>query len=95
MRCAIWCYGSHSHAVKPEATDAEIDEVVQRSDNGQQIFADAVLHSSYGEARNAYREVEARQQDLARMEQTIAELAALFSDVRFSAHIRISELTLA
>ncbi|KIY73952.1 t-SNARE [Cylindrobasidium torrendii FP15055 ss-10] len=73
--------GRQFRIVKPEATDAEIDEVVQRSDNGQQIFADAVLHSSYGEARNAYREVEARQQDLARMEQTIAELAALFSDM--------------
>ena len=36
----------------------------------------------YGESRAAYREVQARHQDIQRIEQTIAELAQLFNDVR-------------
>lgn len=35
----------------------------------------------YGESRAAYREVQARHQDIQRIEQTIAELAQLFNDV--------------
>lgn len=36
----------------------------------------------YGESRAAYREVQERHQDIQRIEQTIAELAQLFNDVR-------------
>jgi len=36
----------------------------------------------YGESRAAYREVQERHQDIKRIEQTIAELAQLFNDVR-------------
>lgn len=36
----------------------------------------------YGESRAAYREVQERQEDLKRVERTLAELAQLFSDVR-------------
>jgi len=35
----------------------------------------------YGESRAAYREVEERQHDLQKVEQTLTELAQLFSDV--------------
>jgi len=38
----------------------------------------------YGESRAAYREVQERQEDLKRVERTLAELAQLFSDVCFS-----------
>jgi syntaxin 1B/2/3 len=38
--------------------------------------------SRYGESRAAYREVQERHQDIKRIEQTIAELAQLFNDVR-------------
>ena len=37
--------------------------------------------SRYGESRTAYREVQERQQDLKKMEQTLGELAQLFIDV--------------
>ncbi len=74
--------------VKPEATEAEVQQVMDHSSSGTQIFSDAVLSSSYGEARAAYREVQARQQDLIQMETTLAELAQLFNDVRsFSLYI--------
>lgn len=36
----------------------------------------------YAESRNAYREVQERQEDLKKMEQTLVELTELFIDVR-------------
>lgn len=36
----------------------------------------------YGESRAAYREVQERQEDLRKLENTLAELAELFLDVR-------------
>ncbi len=70
-------------SVKPDATDDEVRQVIDASASGTQIFSEAVLSSSYGEARSAYREVQSRQQDLAQMERTMAELAQLFNDVGF------------
>jgi syntaxin 1B/2/3 len=48
----------------------------------------------YGESRAAYREVQERHQDIKRIEQTIAELAQLFNDVRFKMHSQIVYLCL-
>ncbi|KAF9034987.1 t-SNARE [Hymenopellis radicata] len=73
--------GRQFKIVKPEATEAEVQQVIDHSSSGTQIFSDAVLSSSYGEARAAYREVQARQQDLVQMETTLAELAQLFNDM--------------
>jgi syntaxin 1B/2/3 len=36
----------------------------------------------YGESRLAYREVQARHDDIKKIEKTLTELAQLFSDVR-------------
>lgn len=48
----------------------------------------------YGESRAAYREVQERHEDIKRIERTIAELAQLFNDVRFScAHYVFGYLT--
>jgi len=46
----------------------------------------------YGESRAAYREVQERHDDIKRIEQTIAELAQLFNDVRFKMHSQVGYL---
>ncbi|RDB21312.1 Syntaxin-like protein psy1 [Hypsizygus marmoreus] len=66
--------------VKPDATPEEVAAVAEGG--GQQIFAQALTSSSrYGESRMAFREVQDRQQDLKKMEETLAQLAQLFADM--------------
>jgi syntaxin 1B/2/3 len=73
--------------VKPDATPEEVRAVVD-DDQGGQIFSQALMNSNrYGESRAAYREVQERHEDIKRIERTIAELAQLFNDVRFSVHV--------
>ncbi|KAK0209057.1 t-SNARE [Desarmillaria ectypa] len=74
--------GRQFRIVKPDATDDEVKQVIDASESGTRIFSEAVLSSSYGEARLAYREVQSRQQDLVQMERTMAELAQLFNDMQ-------------
>ncbi|KAH9484218.1 Syntaxin-like protein psy1 [Psilocybe cubensis] len=67
--------------VKPDATREEVAAAIDGG-GGQQIFAQALTNSTrYGESRAAYREVQERQEDLKRVERTLAELAQLFSDM--------------
>ncbi|KAF6765127.1 syntaxin-like protein [Ephemerocybe angulata] len=68
------------HIVKPDTTPEEVQAFI---DGGhQQVFAEALTTSTrYGESRLAYKEVQDRQQDLRRMEKTLAELAQLFNDM--------------
>jgi len=67
--------------VKPDATPEEVRAVVN-DDSGGQIFSQALMNSNrYGDSRAAYREVQARHEDIKRIEQTIAELAQLFNDM--------------
>ncbi|KAH0583965.1 hypothetical protein H2248_009548 [Termitomyces sp. 'cryptogamus'] len=66
--------------VKPDATQEEVTAAVEGG--GQQIFAQALTTSSrYGESRTAYREVQERQVEIKKMEETLAELAQLFNDM--------------
>jgi len=66
--------------VKPDATPEEVAAAFEGGD--EQIFAQALTTSTrYGESRAAYREVQGRQEDLRKMEQTLAELAQLFIDM--------------
>ncbi|PFH50655.1 hypothetical protein AMATHDRAFT_60616 [Amanita thiersii Skay4041] len=66
--------------VKPDATAEEVNAVIEGG--GDQIFTDALTVSTrYGESRAAYRDVQQRQQDLRKMEETLAELAQLFNDM--------------
>ncbi|KAF9483918.1 syntaxin-like protein [Pholiota conissans] len=66
--------------VKPDATQEEVTAAV--SGGGQQIFAQALTTSTrYGESRAAYREVQERQQDLLKVESTLAELAQMFQEM--------------
>jgi len=67
--------------VKPDATPQEVAAAIDGG-GGQQIFAQALtLSTRYGESRAAYREVQERQEDLKRVERTLAELAQLFSEM--------------
>ncbi|KAG6814320.1 hypothetical protein H0H92_013445 [Tricholoma furcatifolium] len=66
--------------VKPDATPEEVTAVAEGG--GQQIFAQALTATSrYGESRMAFREVQERQSEIKRMEETLAELALLFADM--------------
>ncbi|KAJ8092525.1 hypothetical protein PM082_023778 [Marasmius tenuissimus] len=68
--------------VKPDASPEEVRAVVNDEAASGQIFQQAVLDSNrYGDSRSAYREVRERQQDLKRIEQTLADLAQLFNDM--------------
>ncbi|KAG5653974.1 hypothetical protein H0H81_008842 [Sphagnurus paluster] len=68
--------------VKPDATPEEIE--VATEGGGQQIFAEALSSSSrYGESRSVLRDVQDRQQELRKMEETLAELAQLFIDASY------------
>jgi len=67
--------------VKPDATPEEVRAVVN-DESGGQIFSQALMNSNrYGESRAAYREVQARHEDIKRIESTLAELAQLFNDM--------------
>ncbi|KAJ7647960.1 syntaxin [Roridomyces roridus] len=66
--------------VKPDATQEEITHAVATGQD--QVFMQALTTSTrYVDSRQAYNEVQARSQDLKRMEQTLAELAQMFSDM--------------
>ncbi|KAJ6597388.1 syntaxin-like protein [Mycena sp. CBHHK59/15] len=66
--------------VKPDATEEEITEVI--SGGQDQVFMQALTSSTrYDVSRSAYNEVQARAQDLKKLEQTLGELAQLFSDM--------------
>jgi len=66
--------------VNPDASPEEVNAIVEGG--GQQVFAQALTNSTrYAESRNAFREVQQRQQDLQQMEKTLAELAQLFNDM--------------
>jgi syntaxin 1B/2/3 len=67
--------------VNPNATPDEVRAVVN-DEQGGQIFSQALLNSNrYGESRAAYHEVQARHEDIKKIERTLAELAQLFNDM--------------
>lgn len=67
--------------VDPEATDAEIQQAIADT-SGQQIFSQALLQSNRrGEARAALTEVQLRQREIQKIEETLIELAELFQDM--------------
>lgn len=71
--------------VKPDASPQEVQEALDSSGQGTQMFQQALLNSNrYGDARNAYREVQDRHAEIQKIEQTITELAQMFNDVRSS-----------
>ena len=67
--------------VNPNATDEEVREVVN-GNRDVQIFAQAAMGNRYANAQGVYREVQERGEAVRKIEQTMAELAQLFQDVR-------------
>jgi len=67
--------------VRPDASDQEVEEACNDG-QGQQIFSQALLSGNRrGEARSALREVQARHNEIQRIEKTIVELADLFTQM--------------
>jgi len=67
--------------VKPDATQEEIKYAMD-NDQGSQVFASALTQSTrYADARNAYREVQERHEDIKRIAATMLELQQLFNDM--------------
>ncbi|EAU88465.2 hypothetical protein CC1G_11937 [Coprinopsis cinerea okayama7 len=66
--------------VKPDATAEEVNAFIEEGNH--QVFAQALVSSTrYGESRYALREVEQRQTELRRMENTLMDLTRLFNDM--------------
>ncbi|KAI9321521.1 t-SNARE [Dichotomocladium elegans] len=67
--------------VKPEATQAEVDQFID-SDDTSQIFSQSLMHACRtSQARAVLSEVQTRHDDIRRMERTILELHQLFQDM--------------
>lgn len=67
--------------IQPEATDEEVEAAISDV-GGQQIFSQALLNANRrGEAKTALAEVQARHQELLKLEKTMAELTQLFNDM--------------
>ncbi|AGO13024.1 AaceriAFL139Wp [[Ashbya] aceris (nom. inval.)] len=67
--------------IQPEATDDEVEAAISDV-GGQQIFSQALLSANRrGEAKTALAEVQARHQELLKLEKTMAELTQLFNDM--------------
>ncbi|GAA5951351.1 hypothetical protein JCM8115_005125 [Rhodotorula mucilaginosa] len=67
--------------VKPDATDDEIRAAWDDSQGGAQIFSQALVSSRTQGARAAFAEVQSRNQDLRKIEETITQLAQMMQDM--------------
>ncbi|KAI4118177.1 MAG: hypothetical protein LQ345_001727 [Seirophora villosa] len=67
--------------VRPEASDAEVQEAVQDTSNNQ-VFSQALLQSNRrGQSQSALRAVQGRHEAIQKIERQMIELAQLFQDV--------------
>lgn len=67
--------------VRPDATDAEVQEAVQDTSN-QQIFSQALIQSDRrGDAQKVSQMVRARHEEIQKIERDLIELAQLFTDL--------------
>ncbi|GAA5919730.1 hypothetical protein JCM1841_000773 [Sporobolomyces salmonicolor] len=67
--------------VKPDATQEEIKAAFDDSQGGAQIFSQALVQSRASGARAAFAEVQSRNQDLRKIEETITQLAQMMQDM--------------
>ncbi|GAA5853927.1 hypothetical protein JCM5353_007154, partial [Sporobolomyces roseus] len=67
--------------VKPDATQEEIRAAYDDSQGGAQIFSQALMQSRASGARAAFAEVQSRNQDLRKIEETITQLAQMMQDM--------------
>ncbi|KAL8868368.1 MAG: hypothetical protein Q9174_005039, partial [Haloplaca sp. 1 TL-2023] len=67
--------------VRPDASDAEVQEAVQDTSNNQ-VFSQALMQSNRrGQAQSALRAVQGRHEAIQKIERQMIELAQLFQDV--------------
>ncbi|KAK4512226.1 serine/threonine protein phosphatase Pzh1 [Mucor velutinosus] len=68
--------------VKPEATQDEIDDILDNADDDAQIFAQSLMQATRrGHAKAVLSEVQNRHDDIKNIEKTIVELHQLFMDM--------------
>ncbi|GAA5834066.1 hypothetical protein JCM11251_003609 [Rhodosporidiobolus azoricus] len=67
--------------VKPDASEQEIRAAWEDSQGGAQIFSQALIQSRTTGARAAFAEVQSRNQDLRKIEETITQLAQMMQDM--------------
>ncbi|GAA5913395.1 hypothetical protein JCM6882_004108, partial [Rhodosporidiobolus microsporus] len=67
--------------VKPDASEQEIRAAWDDSQGGAQIFSQALVQSRTTGARAAFAEVQSRNQDLRKIEETITQLAQMMQDM--------------
>jgi syntaxin 1B/2/3 len=68
--------------VRPNASEAEVRAAVEDTSGNAQVFQQALMQGNrMGEATSTLNAVRARQQDMAKIEQTLGELVQLFTDL--------------
>ncbi|OAD00166.1 hypothetical protein MUCCIDRAFT_41712, partial [Mucor lusitanicus CBS 277.49] len=68
--------------VKPEATQDEIDDILDNADDDAQIFTQSLMQATRrGHAKAVLSEVQNRHDDIKNIEKTIVELHQLFMDM--------------
>lgn len=68
--------------VKPDATEAEIRQVVADSDGSSQVFSQTLLNSNRrGEAQSTLNAVNTRHQEIQKIERDMVTLARMFDDL--------------
>ncbi|GAN08186.1 syntaxin-like protein [Mucor ambiguus] len=68
--------------VKPEATQDEIDDILDNADDDAQIFTQSLMQATrQGHAKAVLSEVQNRHDDIKNIEKTIVELHQLFMDM--------------
>ena len=66
---------------RPDASDNDVSRMLEDSRQGS-AFAQEMLSSRVVSQRRVLQEVESRQQEMRKMEQSIEELAILFTDLQ-------------
>ena len=66
---------------RPDASDRDVSRMLEDSRQGS-AFAQEMLSSRVVSQRRVLQEVESRQQEMRKMEQSIEELAILFTDLQ-------------
>jgi len=67
-------------AVKPEATEDELEDIIQNGD-ADQVFANAALQDRKTNAKQALSYVQSRHQEIEKIEKALLELYQLFIDM--------------
>ncbi|KAG8807162.1 Plasma membrane t-SNARE, secretory vesicle fusion [Serendipita sp. 399] len=68
--------------VKPSATDQEVQAILSDTPDGQNVFQQALMNNDqYRKVQDAYHAVQARNNDIQRITQTMVELSQLMNDL--------------